>query len=746
MGGSSAIRNGVSNMWRDYSADFIRKNRASSISIIVAALISSLFLSLLCSLFFNFWMYEIEQIILEEGDWQGRITGELDDTDLAIIQNFANVKRAVINAKLSEGQETVIDVYFQNAGTIFRDMPLITEKLGLEEGAADYHVLLLSRYMIHDPQDTEPPLLMAFYLMILLMVSVSLILIIHNSFAVSMNARIRQFGIFAGIGAAPGQIFTCLLQEAAVLCAVPVLIGCFTGIALSSGVVHAINLFAEGMAGRHEAVFHYHPAVFGITMLVSVSTVLISAWLPAKKLSKLTPLQAIRNPGELRLMKKKHSYILALLFGLEGELAGNALKAQEKALRTSTLSLTLSFLGFTVMLCFLTLTDISTDHTYFEKYQDVWDVMVTVKNVKIDDFQLTNELRELPEVQSSVVYQRAKAVSLLPEMYISDELYASGIIETITGGTIVAGEDYYLLQTSIIIMDDAGFTDYCEQIGIEPELDGSIILNRIWDSVHSNFRYREYIPYLKECQSDIVLRMTGLDENTAAVPVLGYTQEAPALREEYDNYVLVQIMSLSMWNNISEQIGSAEADTYIRILADDGITLPELNRLEANISELVGQRYMIESENRIQEKVTNDNMMKGAKLILGAFCSLLAVIGIANVFSNTLGFLRQRKREFAQYMSVGMTEEGMRKMFCIEALVIAGRPLLITLPLTVLSVGVMITASYLNPAEFLAKAPVIPVLVFILAIFCFVALAYYIGGKKVLECNLADALREDLVI
>ena len=203
MGGSSAIRNGVSNMWRDYSADFIRKNRASSISIIVAALISSLFLSLLCSLFFNFWMYEIEQIILEEGDWQGRITGELDDTDLAIIQNFANVKRAVINAKLSEGQETVIDVYFQNAGMIFRDMPLITEKLGLEEGAADYHVLLLSRYMIHDPQDTEPPLLMAFYLMILLMVSVSLILIIHNSFAVSMNARIRQFGIFAGIGAAP---------------------------------------------------------------------------------------------------------------------------------------------------------------------------------------------------------------------------------------------------------------------------------------------------------------------------------------------------------------------------------------------------------------------------------------------------------------------------------------------------------------------------------------------------------------
>ena len=145
------------------------------------------------------------------------------------------------------------------------------------------------------------------------------------------------------------------------------------------------------------------------------------------------------------------------------------------------------------------------------------------------------------------------------------------------------------------------------------------------------------------------------------------------------------------------------------------------------------------------EKVSDENMQKGAMLILGAFCALLAVIGIANVFSNTLGFLRQRKREFAQYMSVGMTPESMRKMFCIEALVIAGRPLLITLPLTVLSVGFMITASYLNPMEFLVKVPIVPIVIFILAIFGFVALAYYIGGKRMMNCSMVDALRNDSV-
>ena len=69
-------------MWKDYSSGYIRNNRASSISVVVAAFISALFLSLLCCLFFNYWNYEVESVVLEEGDWHGRITGILDDNAL----------------------------------------------------------------------------------------------------------------------------------------------------------------------------------------------------------------------------------------------------------------------------------------------------------------------------------------------------------------------------------------------------------------------------------------------------------------------------------------------------------------------------------------------------------------------------------------------------------------------------------------------------------------------------------------
>ena len=256
-------------MWKDYSIGFIKKNRASSVSVLVAAFISALFLSLLCGLFYNFWNYEIESVVLEEGNWQGRISGALEEDELSEIENFANVKTVAINEDLSDEQTLVVDICFDNIRAVYQDMPLIAQQLGVPETSVSYHESLLSSYFINDPQDSNPPLLMAFYLFVLLLVSVSLILIIHNSFAVSMNARVHQFGIFSSIGATPGQIRTCLLQEAAMLCVIPVLIGSFVGIALTFGAIKAVNILADSIVGRHEAVFTYHPLVFAVTILTS---------------------------------------------------------------------------------------------------------------------------------------------------------------------------------------------------------------------------------------------------------------------------------------------------------------------------------------------------------------------------------------------------------------------------------------------------------------------------------------------
>ena len=735
----------MKDMWKDYSIGFIKKNRASSVSVLAAAFISALFLSLLCGLFYNFWNYEIESVILEEGNWQGRISGAFGEDAVSEIEHFANVKTAAINEDLSDEQTLVVDICFDDMRAVYQDMPLIAQQLGVPETSVSYHESLLSSYFINDPQDSTPPLLMAFYLFVLLLVSVSLILIIHNSFAVSMNARVHQFGIFSSIGATPGQIRTCLLQEAAMLCVIPVLLGSFVGIALTFGAIQAVNILADGMSGRHEAVFSYHPLVFAVTILTSFLTVLISAWLPARKLSRMTPLEAIKNMGEWQLKKRKKSRILALLFGTEGELAVNALKAQKNSLRTAALSLTLSFLGFALMLSFFTLSGISTNHTYFERYQDAWDVMAALEDTKIEDFSHTDEIHALADTDS-VIYQKANAVCSVPTDAVSEDVKSLGGLEAIAGSDVSMTDGLYTIQAPIVIMDDSSFALYCEQIGVSSAKNGTVVLNRIWDNKNSNFRYRKYVPFLSGNQDTITLQNQKDAAAAVALPVLGFTQEPPVLREEYDHYALVQFMSLSTWKQIQETIGNADPDTYIRILSEKERTLTELSVIERELTNILGHNISFEVENRVQEKIDNDAMLNGYKLVIGALCVLLAFIGIANVFSNTLGFIGQRKREFARYMSIGMTPKGMRKMFWIEAFVIAGRPVLITLPVTAVFVWLMITASYLNPMEFWAAAPLVPILLFIAALFGFVGLAYYLGGRQILKCDLTEALRSDFMI
>ena len=743
----------MSSMWKNYSIDYIKNNRASSISIMAASFIAALLLSFLCCLFYNFWLDSIEGTKLEDGSWHGRITGEISGDELAVINNFANVEMAVVNEELSGEQGTVADVYFYNKRTIYQDMSALVNILGLEEDAADYNYQLLSLYFVRIPGDDMPRLLMPAYLAAVVIVCFSLILVIHNSFAVSMNNRVHQFGIFSSIGATPGQIRTCLVHEALFLSAAPIMAGILLGIGFSFGTVWGMNAFAANLAGGRQVPFSCHPSILILVLFLSILTVLVSSWLPARKLSRLTPLESIRGTDELQLKKKKHSPVLSALFGMEGEIAGNALKAQKKALRTTSLSFTLAFLGFMTMQCFWTLSGISTNHTYFKKYQDAWDVMATVKNTRIEDFALTEELRGLPGADSSVVYQKAEAVCILPQDAQSKELLALGGLEVFSENSAFSDEGMFRIEAPIFILDDKSFSEFCGRIGITSQFDGTIVLNRVWDSVNSNFRYPEYIHYVKEDMETVVLNNAaekgdGASQNTLEIPVLACTQEYPLLREEYgkSGCPLVQFMPLSLWRKIGGQIGGAGQDTYVRVLADDRKERDALNALENEITQRINGKYEMEIENRIQEREDNDKMIEGYELILGAFCVLLAIIGIAHMFSHTFGFLRQRKREFARYMSVGLTPEGIRKIFCIEALVTAGGPVLVALALTTVTAAFIIKASYLEPMEFIKVAPVVPILLFVLAVFAFVALAYYLGGKKILKISLAEALRDDTMM
>lgn len=466
----------------------------------------------------------------------------------------------------------------------------------------------------------------------------------------------------------------------------------------------------------------------------------------------MTPLAAIRNAGELQLKRKKKSRMLARLFGVEGELAGNALKAQKKALRTATLSLLCAFLAFTLMQCFFVTSEISTRETYFERYQDAWDIMATVKDANVEEFDKTEAVRGLYGVESAIVYQKATAKRVIAEEEMSGDMKAFGGFSHAAASEVTNLDGGYLVNAPLMILDDRSFLEYCEQIGVKQKLDGAVILNRIRDVTNPDFRHPEFVPYVTGENAESVLRPSEKENARTpeiTIPVVAYTDKAPVLREEYatlDKYELVHFIPASLWKAVKGQIGGAEEEIYVRVLGGEHVTLENLKVLQGQMNRLIGQDYVIESENRIQEYETNGKKIQGMRVIFGGFCVLLAIIGIGDVFSNTLGFVRQRKREFARYMSVGLTPRELKKMFCIEALVIAGRPILTTVPFAVIVVWSLLKMSYLNIAEFLAEAPFVPIIIFMSAIFGSVALAYALAWRNVRNICLTEVLKDDTMI
>ncbi|MFR3792046.1 MAG: FtsX-like permease family protein [Blautia massiliensis (ex Durand et al. 2017)] len=744
-------------MWNVYSRSYLTHNRAARRTVTAAALAAAFFLSLVCSLFYNLWAYEVERILLEEGGWQARITvaqsgGALDETldeTLETLNQFANVETAAVNTELSADGAAVIDLAFRDKGGLYADLDRIESTLGLPAQAVQTHDTLLSRYLVNDPQDPSPSLLMPFYLAVLAAVVLALVLLIRNSFEITMQARLRQLGILASIGATPRQIRACLLQEAAALAVLPLLGGTVLGCAACWAVLAAVNAAAAHVEGRMEAVFQLHPLLVVIILLLSLLTVLLSAWLPARRLSRMTPLEALRGGAAaspaLRWKHRKHARLLALCFGIRGELAGNALRTQKHSLRIANVSLLLSFLGFTAMLCFFTLSGISTQMTYFARYQDAWDIMAALPQTSLTEFSLTGALRGLPGVENCTAYEKAEASCYLPAEAQSEELLALGGLPAVAGSDVAAADGGWLVDAPIVVLDDDSFLAYCEDAGIEPSLDGAVLLNRVWDNLHSNFRDRLYVPFVAGDTG--ALTLTAPDGAALGeLPLLGSTDAPPVLREEYDQYTLVQFWPQSLWQKLGQAWGlSPDADgTTVRILGRDGITREECRALQADVSALLEQNgYAFTVENRIDEKIANDEMVAGMQGILGAFCLLLAAIGLANVFLNTLGFVQQRRREFARYLSIGMTPRELRSLFWIEGAAVAGRPLIITLPLTALVGTFMLQASYLDPAVFLAQAPILPVVLFALLIVGTVALAYFLGARKVLTDDLAEVLKDE---
>ena len=118
--------------------------------------------------------------------------------------------------------------------------------------------------------------------------------------------------------------------------------------------------------------------------------------------------------------------------------------------------------------------------------------MITIKDTKIEDFRQSGPAyRHWRGWQKYVMpshIRKAEALIQVPKDAVSPELTAlGGLLCAVAGASVSESEGVWQVRAPVIVMDDAAFIRYCEDTCITPGLDGTIILNRIWDSINSVF-------------------------------------------------------------------------------------------------------------------------------------------------------------------------------------------------------------------------------------------------------------------
>ena len=589
------------------------------------------------------------------------------------------------------------------------------------------------------PKNVEPMIIA--YAFILFIICSALIAMIHNAFEISMDTKIRQTGILQSIGATPRQICKMLLQEVFILCLIPIVIGVLCGAVLCYGFIQLI-LFVTSSVRQYEVMFQYHIGIALGSILLSIITVWISAWMPAKKIGKLSPLEAIHYGGEPEFKKIKQFRTLSFLFGIEGELARKSLYSRKKAFRTSTIALTLSFLGFLSFMSLETISRMSTQATYFERYRYIWDLLLTVKDHG-DNSSLLSEIRDIPEVQSCIAYKKSTAYTYISKEMFSDDLNQLGGIESLDHAVKEEAGVGYEIEVPLVILDTESFQVFSGEMGeTNKNNEDVIIVNRIWDSIHSERVEKRYIPFLKEVP-DLMLSLSTKDNRTISVLIHKYVDTPPTLKEEYNKNSLVMVVSEDYYQEILQSYFSYEEEYFNILVANT----KNLSYVEEQVNQLVSKitnTYTL--DNRIEEEKSDIQMRNALSFFVGSVSTLFASIGITNVFSNTLGQLYQRRKEFARYFSIGMSPKGFHKMLMIESLMVSFPPVIFSIIINIPIVFIALNASYLSPYDFLKNIAIVPILLFVLFIVVGVYFAYFLGEKRIYNHTIIEVIRDNTMI
>jgi putative ABC transport system permease protein len=525
-------------------------------------------------------------------------------------------------------------------------------------------------------------------------------LVIYNAFAISIGERKRQFGMFASVGATSAQIRRIVLTEAGAIAAIGIplgILGAVAGVgvllALTRGIVSQLIVDAE--QGMQLVVA---PLVIVLTVLFSAATILLSAWIPARRAARVSPIDAIRQSGELqddRLRpagtRLRASPLIRRVFGFEGELALKSLRRDRKRYRTTVLSLMISIVLFVAFNALMLYTN--TTRSMASRAMN-FDLIIDLDYRQSHAQQFADLVSRLPEVQR-VTYRRSTYEQYVPaRATITDPAYRA--LQELNGlqfenlpRPVEGGQYQFVLEVSAL--GAAEFSRYAAQLGLDvrqysdPSAPLGILVNHT--SLRQGGKLYDFDLFnLKPGDTMTVSPMPGWTspetggESAASLTwtVGAVTQETPV---GFLGVTLTPMLFVSdaVFDGLSDrllQLGPINPGAmYVQSDTPDAA----LEAIERLYKATVGGSFSYYSWEESNRSSTMQALM--TNLFFYGFLTLITLIGVANIVNTLDTGIKLRRREIAMLRSVGLTPGGFRRMLRYESLFYGLTALLYGLPL-----------------------------------------------------------------
>lgn len=542
---------------------------------------------------------------------------------------------------------------------------------------------------------------------VIVIIIITSVFSIKNSFSISVTERFKEYGMLRSVGATKKQIKRSVLFEGLCLGAIGIPLGILSGIFAVFVLIKLVNIILAPSLNGILFVFHISWIPTVLSIVLAVLTIVLSALVPAKRASKITPIEAIRSNNDIKLTKKKIRCpkIIKKIFGVGGVISYKSLKRSKKKYRTTVISLVVSVAIFIALSTFI-------DYGFkmsSTQYKSL-DYNVSVSDRSNNYYDNFKKIANLSGIKK---YNISKMVTIdLDSKYLSS-----------------FGKEYYdNVFTEVVSLSNKEYARYVKKIGGNlKDYEGKAILADNLMYYSNDKKYEGNVLNVKE-NDEISL-------NDKSIVIAKRTTKRPM------GYELSMYDGVTMFvtEDTIDKIGEKVYSGGLYIDAKDSEKLcKEIDDLKKTNDSFNGIIY-----NNYDEYVKQmDSMILVISIFLYGFITVITLIGITNIFNTITTNMALRSKEFAMLRSVGMTKKEFNKMIRLESIFYGVKSLVIGSVIGIL-LSYLIHKSVANSMVMSFLFPYKAIIISIIFVFVIIGFTMRYSINKINKENIIETIRKD---